>query len=118
MLVVRVALVECGQPRLERRDHVGTVVFAEFDFRQRPRVVLRHFEKFEQCRDRLAVDLRRLEKRPAFVGDAIDAAMLVIAIRIAQIVLHVADDRVAPIGEVECAIRPDIDLRRAEVRVG
>ena len=33
----------------------------------------------------------------------------VVPIRIAQVVLHVADDWVVPIGEVDCAVRADAD---------
>src|SRR5262245_7980868 len=43
--------------------------------------------------------------------------MRAIAARIAKVVLHVADDRVVPIGEIERAVGSDFEVRRPEVRI-
>ena len=63
------------------------------------------------------MDLSRFEERAAFVGHAINAAMSMIAIWIANVVLHVADDRIVPIEEIDRAIRRDIDCGGAEIRI-
>ena len=44
-------------------------------------------------------------QREALVGHPVDAAMLVIAVRIAEVVLHVPDDRVLPVEEVDRPVR-------------
>ena len=40
-----------------------------------------------------------------------------IAIRITHIVLHVTDDRVAPIGDVHCTVTTHLDIGRAKSRI-
>ena len=57
------------------------------------------------------------DQRPLRVHQPIDAAALVIAIRIALRILHVADERVAPIAEPQGAVRADLRIDRAEVLV-
>ena len=59
-----------------------------------------------------------MQQRPALVGDAVDAAVRAVAAGVAEVVLHVADDRVLPVEEVDGAVRPDLEVRRAEVRIG
>ena len=80
--------------------------------------VLRLLQDSSSLLDRLAGDLGRLQERPALVGDAVDAAVGRGRGWVAEVVLHVADDRVLPVEEVDGAVRPDLDVRRAEVRVG
>src|SRR3989442_84045 len=57
------------------------------------------------------------QQRPARIRDAVDAAVLVTAIRIAQVMLQMTDKHLRPVHEVERAIRRDGDAARAEVRV-
>ena len=80
-------------------------------------VVLRLLEQVEQRGDRLAVDLGGLSSGRPSIRDAVDAAVLVVAVGVAQVVLHVADDRVVPVGEVDRAVRTDVDAGGAEVRI-
>ena len=63
-----------------------------------------------EIRDRLAVDLLWRKQRTAREGQAIDAAMLVIALRVAQVVLEVTDEHLRPIHDVERSIRGDGDV--------
>jgi hypothetical protein len=72
---------------------------------------------FEQRGDRLAVDGDGLLQLAARGGDAIDAAVFVVAVRVAHVVLHVADDDVVPVGEVERAIGREDGIGRTEVLV-
>src|SRR5438093_1220697 len=71
----------------------------------------------KQLGDRLAGDRGRLRQRPALVADAVDAAVLAVAAGVAQVVLHVADDRVVPVQEVDRPVRPHADVGGPEVRV-
>jgi hypothetical protein len=48
------------------------------------------------------------------VGDAVDAAVLVVAVRVAEVVLEVADDGLGPIAEVDGAVRAVADADGAE----
>ena len=50
-------------------------------------------------------ELRRRHERPALGGDAPDAAVRVVAARVAEIDLAVLDDRVVPVGDVDRAVR-------------
>ena len=44
--------------------------------------------------------------------------MVVVSAGVAEVVLHVADDRVLPVGEVDGSVGADLDVAGAEVRVG
>ena len=79
--------------------------------------VFRLLEQVEQPLDRLAGDLHRLEQRPALVGDPVDAAVGPVAAGVAEVVLHVADDRVLPLEEVDRPVGPHLDVGRPEVGV-
>ena len=57
-------------------------------------------------------------ERPARVGHAIDPAVQPIARRVAQVVLHVPDDRVVPVGDIQRAVGADLGVDRPEVLVG
>ena len=63
------------------------------------------------------VDRHRLDKRAAGVGDAVDAAMHVVAQGIAGIVLHVANEDVVPVDHVQGAIGSELKIHRAEVAI-
>ena len=98
---------------------VASVVIASGQFQARTiaNVVVGRGELRDDFIDRLAAHLHRLAQRVAIDGDAVDAAMQVIAVRVAKVVLQVADDRVLPVGDVERAVAADAHRRRAEVRV-
>ena len=64
------------------------------------------------------IELRlRIRLRP-FIDDAINAAVFMVAIRIAQMMLQVPDDGLAPVAEVDRALRADVDRGRSERRIG
>ena len=46
-----------------------------------------------------------------------DAAMGLIAVWVTNVVLHVADDDVLPVGDIERSIAADLEVGRAEVAV-
>jgi hypothetical protein len=67
-------------------------VFAKFDFCAGADVVFGFFESGEEGGDGLTINLYRLEQWPAFGGDPIDATVSFVPVRIAHVVLHVADE--------------------------
>ena len=76
------------------------------------------FEQIEQLRNRLASNGGGLEQVATFVADSIDTTVNLVTGRVSQVVLHVTDDRVLPVCEVDAPIRSDFDIGRAEVRIG
>src|SRR4029077_15485214 len=56
-------------------------------------------------------------ERPAFIGHAVDAPVFAVAVRVADVVLHVADDRVLPVDEINRTVGTDLQVRRAEIRI-
>jgi hypothetical protein len=118
VLIGRVFGIERFDPLVDSFDDFRGFVFAEFDFGQFAGPVLRLLQQFEQRRDGLAVDLGLCQQRAAFVGDAVNAAMVLFAIGVAQVMLHVADERFVPVAKINRAVRADIDGDRAKIRVG
>src|SRR5262249_19613359 len=117
MLVIRVTGVKRGNPFLEGGHYFACWPTSQFDAGPVAHAVFRLLQHVEQLVERLAGNGNRLIQRPAFVGYAINAAMLAVAARVAQVVLHVADDRVLPIEEVKRSIWADFQIAGAEVRV-
>ena len=115
----RVALFgfQAFDPALHRRNHVLRFAAAQFDFGPVSYAVVLAFQQFQQTCHRLAGDLRQLGRLPAFVAQSVDAAVFAVAVRVAQVVLHVADDRVLPVGNVQGSVRPHLGIYRAEVRI-
>ena len=115
VLIIGVRGVERGDPSLGGGDHGGGVVFAELDFGEVADLVFGALEQFEQRGDRLAVDGGRGGKRTAFVGEAIDAPVDVVAVGIAEMALEVTDQGIVPVDHVDRAIGPDVGVDGAEI---
>ena len=118
VLIIGVALVERRHPAIHRGHHLFRVVLGKFNLGQLPRPVLGLLQQFEQRRNGFAVNLGLLQQRTALVSDAIDAPVLVITVGIAQVMLHVSDDRIVPVGEIDRAVGPQLDVDRPEVGIG
>ena len=110
--------VELGDPGLDGRKHFGRRVAAEFAAGTVSGAVFGLLEVLEEFGHGGAVDLGGLQERTLGVGDAVDAAVLVVAVRIAGVMLHVPDQRVVPVEEVERAVRGEFEVDRTEVAVG
>src|SRR5262249_1678954 len=104
-------------PLFDRGDHVVALAAAQFDLGAVADAVLLRLQRVEQLLDRLAVDLRRLGRLVADVGDLVDAAVDAVAVGVPEIVLEVGDQWVLPVGEVDGAVGADLQIRGAEVRV-
>ena len=118
VLVLRILGIQTGSPLTHTRDDLGRVALAQLDLGQFASLVLGLLEQVQESGDGLALDLGGLHERTPLVGNAIDAPVLVAAVRVTQMVLHVTDDRLMPIGEVNRAIRARANANRAEVRIG
>ena len=59
----------------------------------------------------------RVDQRSRRIGDAVDAAILIVAERVAGRVLHVADQRVVPVDKIEAAIGADLQVAGTEIAV-
>ena len=77
----------------------------------------RVLEQVEQCLDRLAVHADFFGKLASLVGHAKDAAVGLIAVWVTNVVLHVADDDVLPVGDIERSVAADLEVGRSEVAV-
>ena len=115
VLIIGVRGVERGDPSLGGGDHGGGVVFAELDFGEVADLVFGALEQIKQRRNRLAVDDGRGGKRTAFVGEAIDAPVDVVAVGIAEMALEVTDQGIVPVDHVDRAIGPDVGVDGAEI---
>ena len=72
---------------------------------------------FDYLAPRLAVDRHGRVQRAPLGGDAVDAAVRMVAVRVAHVVLHVADDDVVPVGDVKSAIFAEDGIAGAEILV-
>ena len=117
VFVVGVGLVERRGPLPGGGDDLGGIVLAQLDLGEFAHAVLVLLQEFKQRGDGLAVDFLRLEQRAAFVSDAVDAAVFVVTVRVADVMLHVADDVVGPIAEVERPVRADADADGTKIRI-
>ncbi len=72
---------------------------------------------FQQRGDRLTVNFHRLLQRTSLHGQTHDTTVIVIAIGVTNIMLHVADDYVAPVRHVQSPVCTDDRIRRPEIAI-
>lgn len=102
---------------IHRSDDVLRGVGIEFDFREEAGAIDGAGEIFQQGVDRLPVDRWWLSQVATSVGDSIDPSVLVIAMGIANVMLQVADDGLAPIAKIEPTVGAVRHADRSEVLV-
>src|SRR5262249_14678920 len=100
MFIAGGVLVEVVGPFLHSGNYFSAVTGAQFDFGPVTNAVFRLLQQIKELLDGLPGNLGWLEQRPALIGDTVDATMGLITARVTEIVLHVTDDRVLPIEEV------------------
>ena len=71
-------------------------------------------EMLQQLRHGGSDELRARDERAVFRGDSPDAAVSVVATRVAEIDFAVLDDRVVPVGNVDRSVRSHLHVDRAE----
>ena len=113
--VLDLVRVELLGPLLDGGDDLGRVVLVQLDLGALADVVFVLGEERDEVLDGLAVDLLRREERAAGVGQAVETAVLVVAVRVTQVVLEVADEHLRPVHDVERTIGGDGDAGGAEI---
>ncbi len=118
VLVVVVGRIELPDPCPQRRQDFFASPLAQRASRPVARAVLVRLQQLELRLDGLAVDLRPFEQRPALGGDAPHSTVRLVAPGVPYRVLHVPDERVEPVHDVERAVGPELQRDGPEVRVG
>ena len=118
MPVVGVVFVEARHPLVDGRHHLALGVLPQLAAGPVAGPVLVDLEQFEQLRHARAGDVRLVDQRPLLVDDPPDPPVLDVAVRVAERVLHVADQRVVPVDDVEGAVGAEFEVDRPEVLVG
>ena len=72
-------------------------------------------EELDELGHGAAADRHRLGHGLAIHHHPVDAAVDSVAAGVAEVVLHVADDRILPVGEVDGAVGPHLEIGGAEV---
>ena len=80
--------------------------------------VFGEFEVFQQGFHGGSIDFRRLHQIAARIRDAVDAPVDVVAERIAGVVLHVPDEDVVPVDDIQRAVGREFEVAGAEIAVG
>ena len=106
------------KPALETGGDFIGLTAAELETGPRAGAIFGQREVGEERVDRCAGDDWRLHERTSGIGDAIDASVDVVAHRVAGAVLHMADEGVMPVGDVERTIRRELHGDRPEIAVG
>ena len=101
VLVAWVFVVESGGPSTECSEDICGGMLAEFAAGAVAGAVFGELEILQEFCDRLAINWGGLDEGTGGIGDPVDAAMNVIAVGVPGIVLHVADEDVVPIDDVE-----------------
>ena len=109
--------IELLHPFLRGGDDFGGGALAEFDAGAVTHAIGGMLEVFEQRGDGLAVDGDGFLQLATFGGHAVNAAVFVVAVGVAHVVLHVADDDVVPVGDVKSTIFTEDRIAGAEVFV-
>ena len=109
--------IKLFQPLVGGGQHLVAWVLGKFHPGAVTHAVDRVLEQVEQCLDRLAVHADFFGKLASLVGHAKDAAVGLIAVWVTNVVLHVADDDVLPVGDIERSVAADLEVGRSEVAV-
>ena len=118
VLVRRVLGVEIRDPRGQVAQHSSCAALLQDALGLGSRPALGGLKCFEQFRVRGVDELRALDQGATLRGDAPDAAAGVVAAVVAEVDFAVLDDRVAPIGEVERAVGPELPVEGTEAGIG
>ena len=105
------------EPRLHRGHHLCLRPAGEFQSGATAYAVGGIGQQRHEFGHGPARDRRRFHERLAIHHHAIDTTVGPVAAGIAEVVLHVADDRILPVGEIECPIGPNLQVGRSEVRI-
>jgi len=117
-MLFRITLIEAVDQLLESRNYFRNWTAAKLTPGAVAAAVFGEGQVCKEFLERGIVDFGGLNEGAAWIGDAVDAAVFVVAERIAGGVLHVADEDVVPVAEVEGAVGCELVVDGAEVTVG
>ncbi len=103
--VVGILLVEPPDPLLDGGNNLVGWMAAQFAARAISETVFVLLQIFEQLLNRRACHLGRFHQRTRRISNSVNTTVIVIAIRIAGAVLHVTDERIVPIDQIQRSIR-------------
>ena len=112
-----VVSVEFREPSLYRGHHLRLRPAREFQPGASADTVSGIGQQRHEFGHGSARDRRWFHERLAIHHHAVDATVDPVTAWIAKIVLHVADDRVLPVGEIDRPIGPHLQVGRSEVGV-
>lgn len=118
VLVTRRFWIKGSIPFLKDGEEFSRVTAADFAAGAIAGAVFGEGEIIEEGFEGSLVDFCGFDEGAGGAGDTVDAAVLVIAEGIAGAVLHVADEDVVPVAEVERAIGREFQIDGPEVAVG
>ena len=113
----RIRRIECFRPSFQSCDDFVCFSAAEFQACSVAGTVLLGHKRSQNLWNRFAFEFRGPERLFTFRSDPIDTTVLVVSVWIAHVVLHVADDGVLPVSNVQGPVAADFDVAWAEVRV-
>ena len=117
-LYLRIGRGKRPKPALQAGEDFVGLTTTEFETRARTGAIFRQREVGEQHVDRGASDDRGLHERTRGIGNPIDTTMDMVAHRVTRAVLHVPDERIVPVGDVQGTIRRELHGDRPEITVG
>ena len=109
--------IKLCNPLVRRGKNLVARVFAQLHARTLSNSIHRVLEQIEQLADRLSVHVHMSGQRAALTGHTVNASVLLVAVWVADVVLHVADDDVLPVGNIESSVVTDLKVGRAHVAI-
>ena len=117
MLIGRILPVELLDPLLQLGQYLIGIAASQFPAAPVSASVLRKFEVVQQSFNRGTCYLSGFDQGTGRIGDAINAPVDVIAIRVPGIVLHMADQNIVPVDQVKRTVRSKFHIHWPEVRI-
>ena len=116
--VVGILLVERLHPFLNRGQHLVRWMASQFATGAVTKAVFVLLQILQQLLDGSASHFGSLDERTRRIGNAIDTAVIVVAIRVAGAVLHMADERIVPIDQIQGTVGREFQVDGTEIRIG
>ena len=117
VFVVPILRIQLVEPVFQPLHDVPGIVFSKLQPDPVAGAILIALEQFQESLRRLPVDLWSGYQGAAGISDPPDSAMTLIPIWIAQIVLHVTNQRVEPVHHIERSVRAELQIDRAKVAI-
>ena len=117
VIVSRTIFIETHHPLGDGSNHIGGWPAREFDPGPCPDAIIGFQQSIEKFFNRLTSNRCRLDQFPAFMTNPIDTSMDAVTIGVTQVMLHVPDDGILPVSEIDRTIGCRFNVRRTEVGI-